>query len=121
MNASIAIRNRARTHENLRVKARAKTQVLPMLVQGVVVFTLVFVIGNFALTLVGQILTEGQRTQVRAMTKPLALAKEEDRLLKAAATSDRSQESLEEWADQRGFQRKYAPVVRPEGTYVAER
>ena len=121
MNASIAIRSRAKNREQLRVKSRAKSQVGPMAAQGAVVFTLVFIIASFVLNLSGHILTEGQRAQIKAMSKPLALAKEEDRLMKAAATSDRSQESLEEWADQRGFVRKYAPVVRPEGSYVAQR
>ncbi len=120
MNASIAIR-RGQTREGLRVSSRVKSQVLPMTVQATVVFFVVFILGNFALSLAGHILAEGQRAQIKSMSKPLALAREADRLEKTAATSDKSQESIEEWAEQRGYVRKYAPVVRTEGTYVAQR
>lgn len=119
MNASIAIRSKAHNREQLRVKSRAKSQVLPMTAQGAVVFILVFIISSFVLSLSGHILAEGQRAQIKLMKKPLAMAKEQDRVLKAAATSDRSQESIREWADQRGFIRKGAPA--PDGTYVAQR
>lgn len=120
MNASIAIR-RGREREGLRIPARVKSQVLPMAAQGTVVFFVVFILGNFVLSLGGHILAEGQRAQIKTMTKPLAMAREEDRLMKTAASSDKSQESIEEWADQRGFVKKYAPVVTEEQTYVVER
>jgi len=120
MNASIAIR-RGHGREGLRVSSRVKSQVLPMTVQGTVVFFVVFILGNFVLSLTGHILAEGQRAQIKSMSKPLAVAREEDRLMKTAATSDKSQESVEEWADQRGFVKKYAPVVTVQETYVAQK
>ncbi len=124
MNATIAIR-RGQDREGLRVKSRAKgrtkSQVLPMVIQASVVFVVVFIVASFALSLAGHIMAEGQRAQIKSMTKPLAVAREEERTMRAAASSDRSQESTEEWAEQRGFVRKYAPAVETEQTYVAER
>ncbi|MBI1334235.1 MAG: hypothetical protein JST12_20695 [Armatimonadetes bacterium] len=120
MNASVAIRSKGRYREGIRVSSRAKSQVLPMTVQASVVFLVVFILGNFAFSLTAHILAEGQRAQIKSMTKPLAMAREEDRQMKTALTSDKSQESIAEWADQRGFVRKYGPIVTQQETLLAQ-
>jgi hypothetical protein len=120
MNATAIIR-RTRPQIRVRVPSRVKSQVLPMALQGTVVFFGVFIIGSLAMSLGGHILAEGQRAQIKAMTKPLLAARDEDRDLKTNASSDKSQESIEEWAIQRGFVRKYAPIVRQQDIYVAQR
>ena len=120
MNATAVIR-RGRTQTRVRVPSRVRSQVVPMILQGTVVFFAVFIIGSFSLSLGGHIVAEGQRAQIKAMSKPLMTAREEDRALKTTASSDKSQESIEEWAIQRGFVRKYAPVIREQDTYVAQR
>lgn len=120
MNATV-ISRQGRTHTRVRVPSRTRSQILPMVLQGTVVFFAVFIIGSFALSLGGHILAEGQRAQIKTMSKPLLAARDEDRVLKMSASSDKSQESIEEWAIARGFVRKYAPVIRPQDTYVAHR
>lgn len=122
MNSTIVIR-RGKSQAGLKVQSQVRTrsQVLPMVAQASVVFLLVFIVGNFVLSLGGHILAEGQRAQVKAMAKPLQVAREDDRNMKTIATSEKSQESVEEWAEQRGFVRKSAPVVRLEDTYVAQK
>jgi hypothetical protein len=92
-----------------------------MVLQGTVVFFAVFILGSFVLSLGGHILAEGQRAQVRSMNKPLFAAREEDRQLKASSSSDKSQESIEDWAIQRGFVRKHSPIIQQQETYVAHR
>jgi hypothetical protein len=92
-----------------------------MVLQGTVVFFAVFIIGSFVLSLGGHILAEDQRAQIRSMSKPLMAAREDDRQLKAISSSDKSQESIEDWAVARGFVRKYAPVMKQQETYVAQR
>jgi hypothetical protein len=91
-----------------------------MVIQGTAVFFSVFIISSFALSLGGNILAEGQRAQVKVITKPLLAAREEDRQLKANASSDQSQESIEDWAIQRGFIKKYTAVIKQD-VYVAQR
>ena len=119
MNATATIR-RGRTQTRVRIPTRVRSRIIPMALQGSVVFVAVFILASFTLSLGGHIMAEGQRAQVKAMTKPLAVAREEDRLLKSNASSDKSQESIEEWAIQRGFVRKYAPIIKQD-TYVATR
>jgi acyl-coenzyme A synthetase/AMP-(fatty) acid ligase len=120
MNATAIIR-RGKTQQRVRVPSRTRSRVIPMVLQATVVFFAVFIIGSFALSLGGHILAEGQRAQIRQMSKPLLVAREQDRQLKASSSSDKSQESIEEWAIQRGFVRKYAPVIKQQETYVAHR
>ena len=120
MNATAIIR-RGKAQSRVRVPAKSRSQVLPMALQGTIVFFAVFIIGSFSLSLGGQILAEGQRTQIKAMTKPLMAAREDDRLLKTSASSDKSQESIEEWAIARGFVRKFAHMIKQQDTYVAQR
>ena len=119
MNATATIR-RGRTQPRVRIPSRVRSRVLPMALQGSVVFVAVFILGSFVLSLSGHIMAEGQRAQIKSMTKPLVAAREEDRALKTNASSDKSQESIEEWAIQRGFVRKYAPIIKQD-TYVATR
>lgn len=119
MNATAIIR-RGRSQPRVRTQAKVRSQILPMSLQGGAAFFAVFILGSFVLTLSGQILAEGQRAQIKAMSKPLMVVREEHRSLQTSASSDKSQESIEEWATQRGFIRKYAPEVRQD-TYVAER
>ena len=120
MNAT-AIILRGKAKQRVRVPSRSRARLLPLVLQGTVVFVAVYIIGSFVISLSGHILAEGQRAQVRTMSKPLALAKEENRILKANFSSDKSQESVEDWAVQRGFIRKYAPVLDHQETYVAQR
>ena len=120
MNASVSI-HRGKAQQPVRVPSKARSRVVPMILQGTVVFFAVFIIGSFALSLGGHILAEGQRAQIRSMSKPLVLAREDNRQLKANSSLDKSQESIEEWAIQRGFVRKYAPVIKQQETYVAQR
>ena len=119
MNATAVIR-RGRPQQRVRPQVRVRSQILPMSLQGTVVFFAVFILGSFVLTLSGHILAEGQRAQIKAMSKPLMAVREEHRSLQTSASSDKSQVSIEEWATQRGFIRKYAPLIRQE-TYVAQR
>ena len=119
MNATAIIR-RGRPQQRVRVPSRARSQAVPMVLQGTVVFFAVFILGNFVLSLSGNILAEGQRAQVKTMSKPLMALREENRSLKTAESSDKSQESIEQWATQRGFIRKYDPFVRQD-VYVAEK
>ena len=120
MNATAIIR-RGRPQARVQVRSQVRSQIVPKALQGTVVFFAVFIIGSFAMSLGGHILAEGQRAQIKAMTKPLMAAREEDRDLKTNESSDKSQDSIEEWATQRGFVRKYAPVIRQQDTYVAQR
>lgn len=120
MNATATIR-RGKAQPQARVQPRSRSRVMPMVLQGTVVFLAVFIVGSFVLSLGGHILAEDQRAQIRSMNKPLFAAREEDRQLKASSSSDKSQESIEDWAIQRGFVRKYAPVMKQQETYVAQR
>jgi hypothetical protein len=120
MNASVSI-HRGKAQQRVRVPSRTRSRVVPMVLQGTVVFFAVFIIGSFALSLGGHILAEGQRAQIRSMSKPLVLAREDNRQLKASSSLDKSQESIEEWAIQRGFVRKRGPVINQQETYVAQR
>ena len=119
MNATATIR-RGRSQSRLRTQGKVRSQILPMSLQGGAVFLAVFILGSFVLTLSGHILAEGQRAQIKSMTRPLMALKEEHRSLQTSASSDKSQQSIEDWATERGFIRKDAPEVRQD-TYVAQR
>ena len=122
------VRNRARIHnpevvtaDQIQSKRRAFTRAKSQVIQAFWAFLLCGAVTYLGLALIGHMLAEGQRAEVKSMTKPLKIAREANQEAQVLFASDESTKAIDNWARERGFIAPGAPSEKmKESTLVAQ-
>jgi hypothetical protein len=98
---------RGRVHTRTRIettaKRRAKARVMSLTVQGLWAFAIFFFLTHVSVSIAGHMLAEGQRAQIKTMSSSLAIARDQERVLKAESTQGGTVAAIDAWAKERGF------------------
>jgi hypothetical protein len=97
------------------------------IVEATMWFVVTFALAYGAFSLVGNVLAEGQRAQVKSLSASLKVARENDQKAKIEMVAETSLASIDTWAKRRGFiapaaaSEQKVNVVAQETEYVARR
>lgn len=109
----VSVRSRVESASRRRTKARA----IANFVQALWAFAILSFFTHVAVSMAGHMLAEGERTKIKSLNAALNVARESERMMKAASTQEQSVAAVDQWAQERGF----ISVSQPSPVYVAAR